>query len=108
MVVPEGQIEVGETAEQAAVREVEEETGIIGGWSRRGTIDFCSSPRTARAKTVHHFLLSALGASCPTRTSRRPRWPGAPAELESGWPTPTMLVRRRATERPQETAWRRS
>jgi ADP-ribose pyrophosphatase YjhB (NUDIX family) len=61
--LPKGHIEVGETAEQAAVREVEEETGIIGRVvAPLGTIDFWFVAEDRRVhKTVHHFLLRALG-----------------------------------------------
>jgi len=61
--LPKGHIEDGETAEQAAVREVEEETGIIGRVvAPLGTIDFWFVAEDRRVhKTVHHFLLRALG-----------------------------------------------
>jgi len=61
--LPKGHIEMGETAEQAAVREVEEETGIIGRVvAPLGTIDFWFVAEDRRVhKTVHHFLLRALG-----------------------------------------------
>jgi len=61
--LPKGHIEAGETAEQAAVREVEEETGIIGQVvAPLGTIDFWFVAEDRRVhKTVHHFLLRALG-----------------------------------------------
>lgn len=61
--LPKGHIEAGETAEQAAVREVEEETGIIGAVvATLGTIDFWFVAEDRRVhKTVHHFLLRALG-----------------------------------------------
>ena len=61
--LPKGHIEAGETAEQAAVREVEEETGIIGRVvAPLGTIDFWFVAEDRRVhKTVHHFLLRALG-----------------------------------------------
>ena len=61
--LPKGHIEVGETAEQAAVREVKEETGIIGRVvAPLGTIDFWFVAEDRRVhKTVHHFLLRALG-----------------------------------------------
>ena len=54
---------VVETPEQAAVREVEEETGIIGRVvAPLGTIDFWFVAEDRRVhKTVHHFLLRALG-----------------------------------------------
>ena len=61
--LPKGHIETGETAEEAAVREVEEETGIIGRVvAPLGTIDFWFVAEDRRVhKTVHHFLLQALG-----------------------------------------------
>ena len=61
--LPKGHLEDGETAEQAAVREVEEETGIIGAVLRRlGQIDYWFVVENRRVhKTVHHFLLNALG-----------------------------------------------
>lgn len=61
--LPKGHIEAGETAEQAAVREVEEETGIIGEvLAPLGTIDFWFVAEDRRVhKTVHHYLLRALG-----------------------------------------------
>lgn len=63
--LPKGHIEVGETAEQAAVREVQEETGIIGAVvAPLGTIDFWFVAEDRRVhKTVHHFLLRALGGA---------------------------------------------
>jgi 8-oxo-dGTP pyrophosphatase MutT (NUDIX family) len=61
--LPKGHIEAGETAEQAAVREVEEETGIIGlVVAPLGTIDFWFVAEDRRVhKTVHHFLMRATG-----------------------------------------------
>jgi ADP-ribose pyrophosphatase YjhB (NUDIX family) len=61
--LPKGHIEDGETPEQAAVREVEEETGIIGRVvAPLGTIDFWFVAEDRRVhKTVHHFLMRALG-----------------------------------------------
>lgn len=61
--LPKGHIEVGETAEQAAVREVEEETGIIASVrAPLGSIDYWFVAEDRRIhKTVHHYLLSALG-----------------------------------------------
>ena len=59
--LPKGHIEPGESAEQAAVREVEEETGILGRIiGRLGTIDFWFMADGRRVhKTVHHYLLRA-------------------------------------------------
>lgn len=61
--LPKGHIEAGETAEQAAVREVQEETGIIGEvLAPLGTIDFWFVAEDRRVhKTVHHYLMRALG-----------------------------------------------
>ena len=61
--LPKGHIESGETAEQAAVREIEEETGIAGEiLAELGTIDFWFVADGRRIhKTVRHFLLRAVG-----------------------------------------------
>ncbi len=61
--LPKGHLEAGETAEQAAVREVEEETGIRGRvLGPLGTIDFWFVADGRRIhKTVHHYLLAAVG-----------------------------------------------
>lgn len=61
--LPKGHIEPGETPEQAAEREVHEETGISSRvLAPLGTIDFWfTSDRRRVHKTVHHFLLEARG-----------------------------------------------
>ncbi len=61
--LPKGHIEVGETAEQAAVREVEEETGIAGEiLAELGTIDFWFVAEGRRIhKTVRHYLMRRVG-----------------------------------------------
>jgi 8-oxo-dGTP pyrophosphatase MutT (NUDIX family) len=61
--LPKGHLEPGETAEQAAVREVAEETGIRGRViASLGSIDFSFMADDHRVhKTVHHFLLLAEG-----------------------------------------------
>ncbi|MEP9393263.1 NUDIX domain-containing protein [Gordonia sp. VNK1] len=61
--LPKGHIETGETAEQTAVREVAEETGIQGTVvAPLGKIDywFVSEGRRIH-KTVHHYLLRSVG-----------------------------------------------
>jgi 8-oxo-dGTP pyrophosphatase MutT (NUDIX family) len=61
--LPKGHIETGETAEQTAVREVAEETGIQGSVvAPLGKIDywFVSEGRRIH-KTVHHYLLRSTG-----------------------------------------------
>jgi 8-oxo-dGTP pyrophosphatase MutT (NUDIX family) len=61
--LPKGHLEAGESAEDAAVREVEEETGIRGRVvAPLGTIDYWFVAEDRRIhKTVHHYLLEASG-----------------------------------------------
>jgi 8-oxo-dGTP pyrophosphatase MutT (NUDIX family) len=61
--LPKGHLEGVETPEEAAVREIEEETGIRGRVVRSlGTIDYWFSAEGRRIhKTVHHYLLEATG-----------------------------------------------
>ena len=62
--LPKGHVEPGETEQQTAVREVHEETGILGEVvGKLGTIDFWFVADGRRVhKTVHHFLLLATGS----------------------------------------------
>lgn len=61
--LPKGHVEPGETREQAAIREVEEETGISGRiLAPLGAIDFWFVADGRRIhKTVHHFLMERTG-----------------------------------------------
>ncbi|CAB4771455.1 unannotated protein [freshwater metagenome] len=61
--LPKGHIEEGETPEQAAIREVAEETGITSSITKSlGVIDFWFMAGGKRIhKTVHHFLFSEVG-----------------------------------------------
>lgn len=61
--LPKGHLENDETAEQAAVREIAEETGIRGRVVQElGTIDYWFSVEGKRVhKVVHHYLLEAIG-----------------------------------------------
>jgi 8-oxo-dGTP pyrophosphatase MutT (NUDIX family) len=61
--LPKGHIELGETAEQTAIREIREETGIDGSvLARLGSIDYWFVADGRRIhKTVHHYLLRFLG-----------------------------------------------
>ncbi|AOW93923.1 NUDIX hydrolase [Rhodococcus sp. WMMA185] len=61
--LPKGHIEKGETAEQTAMREVEEETGIRGTvLASLGSIDYWFVTEGRRVhKTVHHYLMKCLG-----------------------------------------------
>ncbi len=57
--LPKGHIELGETAEQTAIREVAEETGIQGSvLAALGSIDYWFVTEGRRVhKTVHHYLM---------------------------------------------------
>lgn len=106
--LPKGHIEAGETAEQAAVREVEEETGIIGQVvAPLGTIDFWFVAEDRRVhKTVHHFLLRALGGELSDTDVEVAEVAWVPlAELESrlAYADERRLIRR-ATELLEESA----
>ncbi len=106
--LPKGHIEAGETAEQAAVREVEEETGIIGRVvAPLGTIDFWFVAEDRRVhKTVHHFLMRALGGELSDRDVEVAEVAWVPlAELESrlAYADERRLIRR-ATELLEDTA----
>ena len=61
--LPKGHLEDGETPEQAAVREIAEETGIQGRViTALGVVDFWFSAEGRRVhKRVHHYLLEATG-----------------------------------------------
>ena len=61
--LPKGHIELGETAEQTAIREVAEETGIQGDvLAALGSIDYWFVTEGRRVhKTVHHYLLRFCG-----------------------------------------------
>jgi len=66
--LPKGHIEAGETREQAALREVCEETGIVGRiLGELGTIDFTFVAEGKRIhKTVHHFIMERTGGEIST------------------------------------------
>jgi len=61
--LPKGHIELGETAEQTAIREVAEETGIRGSvLAALGRIDYWFVTDGHRVhKTVHHYLMRFSG-----------------------------------------------
>lgn len=61
--LPKGHIEPGETAEQTAIREVAEETGIRGSvLAALGRIDYWFVTDNCRVhKTVHHYLMRFSG-----------------------------------------------
>lgn len=61
--LPKGHVEEGETAPEAAVREVFEETGVQAEIvAELGVVDFWFTADDKRVhKTVHHFILQAVG-----------------------------------------------
>lgn len=61
--LPKGHLEAGETPQEAAIREVAEETGIQSEIHRElGVIDFWFMASGKRIhKTVHHFLFREVG-----------------------------------------------
>lgn len=63
--LPKGHIESGENSQQTAIREIEEETGIVAEvLAPLGQIDFWFMADGRRIhKTVHHFLLMAVGGA---------------------------------------------
>ncbi len=63
--LPKGHIEEGETPEQAAIREVVEETGITSSITKSlGVIDFWFMAGGKRIhKTVHHFIFTEVGGT---------------------------------------------
>lgn len=67
--LPKGHLEAGESTEDAAVREIEEETGIRGRVvASLGTIDYWFVAEDRRIhKTVHHYLLEAAGGRLSDR-----------------------------------------
>ena len=69
--LPKGHIEEGETPEQAAIREVAEETGITSSITKSlGIIDFWFMAGGKRIhKTVHHFMFTEVGGTLAAQES---------------------------------------
>lgn len=62
--LPKGLIEEAETAEDAALREVREETGLEGEMVKKiGKISYSFTRRKRYSKTVHFYLLKYVGGS---------------------------------------------
>lgn len=69
--LPKGHIEAGESPEEAALREVREETGIKSSITRSlGVIDFWFMAEGKRIhKTVHHFLFAEISGRLEAQLS---------------------------------------
>ena len=69
--LPKGHIEEGETPEQAAIREVAEETGITSSITKSlGVIDFWFMAGGKRIhKTVHHFMFTEVSGELTPQVS---------------------------------------
>jgi 8-oxo-dGTP pyrophosphatase MutT (NUDIX family) len=101
--LPKGGVEPGETAAQAAVREVAEETGMSGVVERElGSIDywFYARDRGGRIhKTVHYFLVRATGGSTAAHDHevQEARWVSASEALRlMTYPNEREMVRKAA------------
>lgn len=101
--LPKGGIEQGETATDAAVREVREETGVEAFVEcELGSIDyaFYSRDRTTRIhKTVHYFLMRATGGDTSQHDQEvhEARWVRVPDALQMmTYPNEREMVRRAA------------
>lgn len=88
--LPKGHIEQGETPEQAALREVAEETGIVAEIIRPiGTIDYWFTGDDRRVhKVVHHYLLEAKGGVITTEND-----PDHEAEVAEWVPMSALATR---------------
>jgi 8-oxo-dGTP diphosphatase len=88
--LPKGHLEPGETAEQAALRELEEETGVRGrilgylATTRYPITGRCGRPTT---KVVHHFLMEPV----PGEDAGQPEHPDR--EIPHWLPFPEALAR---------------
>jgi len=68
--LPKGLIEANETAEEAALREVKEETGLIGEIvGKIGKINYSFFRKQPYFKTVHFYLLKFVGGSMDAHDS---------------------------------------
>jgi 8-oxo-dGTP pyrophosphatase MutT (NUDIX family) len=88
--LPKGHIEQGETPEQAAVREVCEETGISADIIQPlGVIDYWFTGDDRRIhKVVHHYLMEATGGDITTEND-----PDHEAELAQWIPIAELPTR---------------
>ncbi len=72
--LPKGLIEANETAEEAALREVQEETGLKGEIvSKIGEVSYSFFRKQRYFKTVHFYLLRFVGGSMEAHDSEMER-----------------------------------
>lgn len=98
--LPKGHVESGETPAQAAVREVEEETGVRGEIiCQLGTVDYWFSGSSTRIhKVVHHFLMEYIGGimtveNDPDQEAEDAQWvPLLEAPLRLSYPNERRVV----------------
>jgi 8-oxo-dGTP pyrophosphatase MutT (NUDIX family) len=93
-VFPKGHIESGETVEEAAIREVEEEAGVVATVSQPiGTLEFRNMRGVVRAQ----FFLMAFVSEGPPREDRRRAWfTATEARQALGYEDSRMLVAKAA------------
>ena len=101
--LPKGGLEQGESAQEAAVREVSEETGIDGVINGElGSIDYTFYSRgegTRIHKTVHYYLMRAVGGDTAGHDHevREARWVTIEEALDlMNYPNERQIVRRAA------------
>jgi 8-oxo-dGTP pyrophosphatase MutT (NUDIX family) len=70
-IFPKGHIEPGETAEETALRELQEEAGVVGEIVRSIGVSIFESPRGE--VEVTYFLVRFVGTT-PSRESREIQW----------------------------------
>lgn len=89
-VFPKGHIEAGETVEQAAIREVEEEAGVVATVAEPiGTLEF----RNARGIVRAQFFVMGFVTEGPPRENRRRAWFTAEEARQAlGYEDSRMLV----------------
>jgi 8-oxo-dGTP pyrophosphatase MutT (NUDIX family) len=99
--LPKGGVEPGESPEEAALREVREETGIEGRLEAPlGSIDYWFYSRENRTrihKTVHYFLVRAAGGdvSAHDHEVTEARWLGLSEALDlMSYPNERQIVRK--------------
>lgn len=78
-VLPKGHIDSGESPEAAALRELEEEAGVIGEIVERLSVQ--RFQKHAEAVEIQYFLIRELAATTAAET-RTIRWEAEPAALE--------------------------